>query len=391
MWPWRFHKICISQCRFNVATLTGHNTFHAMGGIACVTPPALKSVHIEPPRASDNNRLRLSAFNLVWMLEYLLTLTPCLPWSGFMKTAMKNYEFQSSGIETLQFIRLDISNPSTIHTALCFAQAQSEKHNLSICPVTFAQKATEIVAASRNLDKLVVRLGGFHMLISYLDSIWHIMNGSGLADLWERLYARGLVVHNANRSCLFSSSACPYSDLARPSTCTFRRCRLGKQYWQRLYDQSDQDTVKQDQHSYTVDNEILQHFEQLLVHGLDKAATGSRTGKLWVQYVYQVLLMLKFITAEQTGNWQLHLHFMEEMIPHFHAAGQLQYAKSARLYLQQMNNLVHVMSPEEYTLFSDKGYFTSRIFGLAIFLTRPSSSTLWECWKPVVEWHMVEG
>ena len=121
-----------------------------------------------------------------------------------------------------------------------------------------------------------------------------------------------------------------------------------------------QDTVKQDQHSDTVDNKILQHFEQLLVHGLDKAATGSRTGKLWVQYVYQVLLMLKFITAEQTGNWQLHLHCMEEMIPHFHAAGHLQYAKSARLYLQQMNNLVHVMSPEEYTLFSDKGYFTLR-------------------------------
>ena len=49
-----------------------------------------------------------------------------------------------------------------------------------------------------------------------------------------------------------------------------------------------QDTVKQDQHPDTVDNEILQHFEQLLVRGLDKAATGSHTGKLWVQYVYQV-------------------------------------------------------------------------------------------------------
>ena len=121
-----------------------------------------------------------------------------------------------------------------------------------------------------------------------------------------------------------------------------------------------QDTVKQDQHPDTVDNEILQRFEQLLVYGLDKAVTGSRIGKLWVQYVYQVLLMLKFTTAERTGNWQLHLHCVEEMIPHFHIAGHLQYAKSARFYLQQMNNLVHVMAPEQYTLFSDKGYFTIR-------------------------------
>ena len=89
--------------------LTGHSTFHAMGGIACVTQPgqvekcpvkrimqpppagqitiktynkppmpAHKSVHIEPPRTIDNNRLRLSAFYLAWMLGYLLILTPCL-------------------------------------------------------------------------------------------------------------------------------------------------------------------------------------------------------------------------------------------------------------------------------------------------------------------------
>ena len=160
----------------NVATHrpTGHNTFHAMGGIiACVTPPgevekcavkrimqppppdvvdtfgkiaiktyykppipALKSVHIEPLQTSDNNRLRVSAFNLVWMLGYLLILIPCLPWSVFMKTVMKNDEFQSSRIETLPFIRLDASNPSTIYIAFCFALNQSKKHNLNICPVT---------------------------------------------------------------------------------------------------------------------------------------------------------------------------------------------------------------------------------------------------------------
>ena len=39
-----------------------------------------------------------------------------------------------------------------------------------------------------------------------------------------------------------------------------------------------QDTVKQDQHPDTVDNEILQRFEQLLVHLLVKAVTGSRIG-----------------------------------------------------------------------------------------------------------------
>ena len=75
--------------------------------------------------------------------------------------------------------------------------------------------------------------------MSYLGSIGHIINGSGLADLWERVK-----IMPKAQWCIcsqvmpLSSSAVRYSDLARPYTCTFRRCRLGNQYWQRRYDQS---------------------------------------------------------------------------------------------------------------------------------------------------------
>ena len=46
------------------------------------------------------------------------------------------------------------------------------------------------------------------------------------------------------------------------------------------------------------------------------------------------------------------------MVQYFHAAVHLPYAKSARLYLQQMNLLAEIMPPDEYALCSDKGYFT---------------------------------
>ena len=48
------------------------------------------------------------------------------------------------------------------------------------------------------------------------------------------------------------------------------------------------------------------------------------------------------------------------MIPHFHAAGHLPYAKAARLYLQQMEALEQTMPAYEYYLLTDKGYFTIR-------------------------------
>ena len=149
--------------------------------------PALQSVTVEPLQISDTHRLQVSALDSVWMLRYMLNLTPCLPWSGFMKAVWKSDEFHTSRIETLPFINLEPSNPSTIYTALCFAQTQSDKNNLKICPVAFNQplyqKVSEIVAASRDLDRVVVQLGGFHLLLSYLGSIGQITTGSGLADL----------------------------------------------------------------------------------------------------------------------------------------------------------------------------------------------------------------
>ena len=48
------------------------------------------------------------------------------------------------------------------------------------------------------------------------------------------------------------------------------------------------------------------------------------------------------------------------MIPLFHAAGHLAYAKSARLYLDQMRELEKKMSPEQFAKFAGRGFFTIR-------------------------------
>ena len=114
--------------------------------------------------------------------------------------------------------------------------------------------------------------------MSYLDSIGHIMNGSGLADLRERLYAKGSVVHMLTGHAF--SRAVNAHILTLPA---LSHVLLEYADWESNIDKDRmtslyQDTVKQDQHPDTVDNEILQRFEQLLVHLLVKAVTGSRIG-----------------------------------------------------------------------------------------------------------------
>ncbi|GFS25695.1 hypothetical protein ElyMa_007033300 [Elysia marginata] len=50
-------------------------------------------------------------------------------------------------------------------------------------------------------------------------------------------------------------------------------------------------------------------------------------------------ILRKFIKCERTGNWNLHLHSMKEMLPYLTASGHSLYAKSMYIYLQQMQTL----------------------------------------------------
>ena len=76
------------------------------------------------------------------------------------------------------------------------------KYKLSVVPVTFDKplyitciKAADIVASSPDLPNIFVRLGGFHLVMSYLGSICYIMGDSVLRNLWETAYAHNSVNH----------------------------------------------------------------------------------------------------------------------------------------------------------------------------------------------------
>lgn len=49
--------------------------------------------------------------------------------------------------------------------------------------------------------------------------------------------------------------------------------------------------------------------------------------------------MCLFVRTERIGDWELHHHCVNKMLPHFRAAGHLAYAISAHLYIQQMAEL----------------------------------------------------
>ena len=71
----------------------------------------------------------------------------------------------------------------------------------------------------------------------------------------------------------------------------------------------------------------------------EKLSKKSRTAKLWIEYINYMQVVKRFIIAERTSNWLLHLEATTDMLNLIAASGHINYAKSAHLYVQQMRAL----------------------------------------------------
>ena len=95
----------------------------------------------------------------------------------------------------LPMINLKPTHPTCIYSTLHFVAEHAKRHNSS--PIlTFDQrlfwKAFIIVLEEPEnsyLKQIVLRLAGFHTLISFLGAIGYLMAGSGLEQVLETIYA----------------------------------------------------------------------------------------------------------------------------------------------------------------------------------------------------------
>ena len=75
------------------------------------------------------------------------------------------------------------------------------------------------------------------------------------------------------------------------------------------------------------------------IDSYEESKKTSKTALLWLKYIHSVEVYLRFLKAERTSNWALHLQAAREMMPYFAASGHYLYAKSTYLYLQTMHKL----------------------------------------------------
>ena len=71
----------------------------------------------------------------------------------------------------------------------------------------------------------------------------------------------------------------------------------------------------------------------------DTLRSTSRMAKLWLRFMDYIEIIKDFIRCERLGMWDGHLHAVTALLNLFAATGHIHYAKSARLYVQEMRKL----------------------------------------------------
>ena len=83
--------------------------------------------------------------------------------------------------------------------------------------------------------------------------------------------------------------------------------------------------------------DVLRAIQDRARNWIHATREKNSAAALWLQSMEMMDGLRKFIRAERTANWELHLQAVCEMPPYLTALGHNMYAKYVWLYVQSMN------------------------------------------------------
>ena len=211
----------------------------------------------------------------------------------------------------LPLIDMPPAHPDTIMTAMSKAQKLTQEIGQTFTLFTADQQLYRIVLEVQwthpdLFPNLIPRLGGMHMLMSFVGAIGSLMTETGLAQILESVFG--------GVEKMLTGKNFPMN---------VRAMRL-------LAEELLRDVISK--------GKLRNHGDFMGV--LEDLALNSRTTKLWVDvFIKPVLIMMLYVRAEREGDWPLHLQAVKLMIPYFFASRHVNYARYGLYYLRSMEAL----------------------------------------------------
>lgn len=272
-----------------------------------------------------------------WVIKAQDPEFPHSNWNGWMKSIHADDVKQSTQIDFLPVIEGDPNDHNTIFTTLKECMwLSADRITIVTFDLPIWLKAVAIIKQA-NLP-VIARLGGFHLLKSYLGSIGNIMEDSGLLELIQLIYPGSTTANHILDGGCFNKAirahllidAAIYQYVMKH---TFTEEELGEM---RTFMEKVADGKMGARHT----DPVVALFEQRFEETFKRLAEGGRTPTLWVQYHHMVDVIKMFIRTERLADHNGHLScIVTRMLDIFAAAGHHQYAKGARLYCQLMKEL----------------------------------------------------
>ncbi|CAB4039508.1 Hypothetical predicted protein [Paramuricea clavata] len=243
-------------------------------------------------------------------------------WNGWMRRIHADDAKESTHVDLLPVIEGDPNDHRTIFTTLkeCMRLSGDE-----VAIVTFNLpiwlKAVDIIKQA-NLP-IIPRLGGFHLLKSYLGSLGKIVEDSGLLELIQLIYPGSTTADHILSGGCFDKAIRAHL-LIDAALCqhvmknAFTDEELDKM---RTFMEEVADGKMGACHTAP----IVAAFEQRFQETFKKLADGGRTPAFWVQYHYMVDVLKIFIRTERLADIDGHLCcIVTRMLDIFAAAGHHQ-------------------------------------------------------------------
>ncbi|KAI4804826.1 hypothetical protein KUCAC02_026439, partial [Chaenocephalus aceratus] len=337
--------------RVVMEAMEGNTPFHSMGWIKVTSPaPSLPdpqttaAVHRVTLKALDKAKILRGAETsysslraIRWVIKAQDPEFPHSNWNGWMKSIHADDVKQRTQIDFLPIIEGDPNDLNTIFTTLkeC-TWLSADRVTIVTFNLPIWLKAVDIIKQT-NLP-IIPRLGGFHLLKSYLGSIGNIMEDSGLLELIQLIYPGSTTANHILDGGCFDKAirahllidAAIYQHIMKHA---FTEEELGEM---RTFMEKVADGKMGARHT----DPVVALFEQWFEETFKRLAEGGRTPALWVQYHYMVDVIKVFIRTELLADHNGHLCcIVSRMLDIFAAAGHHQYAKGARLYCQLMKQL----------------------------------------------------
>lgn len=201
------------------------------------------------------------------------------------------------------------SDPDTVMTAMVESQRLTQQCNQLVTLFTVDQQLYRVAvdvlwAYPQKFKNIIPRLGGMHMLMSFIGTVGTLMANSGLEALMNAAFGgvQKMLTGKKFPQCV-------------------RALRM-------VVEELLRDVIP-----------ASESFDELMVD-LEERAGRSRTSMMWLtNLIKPVLIMMQFVRAEREGDWPLHLAAVAAMIPYFFASAHFNYARYGLYYLRSMEAL----------------------------------------------------